>query len=66
MGNGHVTSVGAHTFTATNDEVLGRAAKSTADDEFALLLTAETAHDRGRFHIDELDLTLSQVHKHMS
>lgn len=66
MGNGHVMSAGAHTFTATNDEVLGRAAKSTADDEFALLLTAETAHDSGRLHIDELDLTLCQIHEHMS
>lgn len=52
----------SHTFTATNDEVLGRAAKGTANDKFTLLLTAEMAYNSGCFHIHKLDLTFGQVH----
>lgn len=48
-----------HTLTATNDEVLGRTTKGTANDELALFLATESAHDSCCVHIDKLDLAFS-------
>lgn len=62
MDNGRSGDV---TFAAADDEILASSAKSASDDKMTLLLPFETPDNIRRVNVDELDLSLRQVHQHV-